>query len=95
MEQTLATFEKLPLDKRRACVRSFEKFANLSLVERQQFLRNAEHWQKMSPAEREAWRNMVNSAPDWPPLPQDVIETSAAPVAAPPRPRPVSTTNGG
>ena len=95
MEQTLGAFEKLPLEKRRACVRSFEKFANLSLAERQQFLKNAKLWQQMSLAEREAWRNLVNSVADWPPLPPGLGETMPPPLPGMSRPRTKPTTNGG
>ena len=95
MEQTLRSFESLPLEKRRACVRSFEKFANLSLAERQQFLKNAARWQEMSLAEREAWRNLVNTVPDWPPLPPGYGETPPPPLPGSPRPRTRLTTNGG
>jgi hypothetical protein len=94
MEQTLGAFEKLPREKRIACVRGFEKFANLSLAERKQFLENANHWQQMSLAEREAWRNLVNSVPDWPPLPPGLGE-APPPLPGLSRPRPTPTTNGG
>ena len=94
MEQTLRSFEELPVEKRRACVRSFEKFANLSLAERQQFLKNAARWQQMSLAEREAWRHLVNTATDWPPLPPGFGETPP-PLPGLPRTRSTLTTNGG
>jgi len=95
MEQTLRSFEQLPLEKRRACVRSFEKFANLSLAERHQFLKNAARWQEMSLAEREGWRNLVNTVTDWPPLPSGFGETPPPPVPGLPRTRSAPTTNGG
>lgn len=69
MELTLRTFEKLPREQRIVCVRSFEKFASMNISERQQFLKNAERWEKMSPAERETWRKLVKQVPDFPPLP--------------------------
>lgn len=95
MEQTLSAFEKLPREKRIACVRSFEKFANLGPAERQQFLKNADRWQQMSLAEREAWRNLVNSVADWPPLPPGLGETMPPPLPGMSRPRTKPTTNGG
>jgi hypothetical protein len=52
------------------CVRAFAKFSGMSLVERQEFLKNAERWAQMTPAERQSWRNLVNTAPQLPPLPQ-------------------------
>jgi hypothetical protein len=95
MEQTLRAFEQLPLEKRRVCVRSFEKFANLVPAERLQFLKNAKRWQQMSLAEREAWRNLVNNAPDWPPLPPGLGETPPPLPPGLPRTRGPLTTNGG
>jgi hypothetical protein len=67
IEKTLRTFGNLPPDQRDLCIRSFEKFAGLSLAERQQFLRSAERWELMSPAERQTWRELVHRLP--PPLP--------------------------
>lgn len=68
MEKTLEAYEKLTPRQREECIRSFEKFAGMSLVERQLFLKNAERWKLMSPAERQAWRSLVNVAPIRPPL---------------------------
>lgn len=95
MEQTLRSFESLPLEKRRACVRAFEKFANLSLAERQQFLTNAERWQQMSLAERAAWRNLVSTVTDWPPLPPGLGTPLPPPLPTSPLPRSAPATNGG
>ena len=67
IEKTLRTFGHLRPDQRAQCIRSFAKFASLSLDERQQFLKNAERWKLMSPAERQAWRQLVTRLP--PPLP--------------------------
>jgi predicted Fe-S protein YdhL (DUF1289 family) len=70
IEKTLQTFESLPHDQRAACIHAFEQFAGLSLQERQQFLKNAEHWKLMTPAQRQAWRDVVKRLP--PPLPPDL-----------------------
>jgi hypothetical protein len=86
MEKTLRTFEKLPKAQRELCVRSFEKFASLGLEERQLFLKNAERWRLMSPAERQAWRELVGKMPEWPPMPPD-----APPPLPPGFPAPVAT----
>ena len=67
IEKTLQTFGNLRPAQRVQCIRSFAKFASLSLDERQQFLKNAERWKLMSPAERQAWRQLVTRLP--PPLP--------------------------
>ena len=69
MEKTLQAYAKLPFDKRQQCLNSFEKFAGMSLEDRQLFLRNARRWNLMSPAERESWRKLVDLAPIQPPLP--------------------------
>lgn len=78
MEKTLKTFEQLPAQKRALCIRNYAKFAGMSSGERAEFLKNAESWSKMSPQERQAWRQLVAMAPLWPPLP---------PVQPPPPPR--------
>lgn len=70
MARTLAAFQELPPQQREQCLRSFTKFASLSLTERQQFLKKAEAWQKMSPSERQQWRELVQQVPSWPPFPQ-------------------------
>jgi len=67
IEKTLQIFGRMPADQRAQCMRSFAKFASLSLEERQQFLENAERWKLMSPADRQAWREVVTRLP--PPLP--------------------------
>jgi hypothetical protein len=82
IEKTLRKFDKLPASQRAECVRSFEKFASLSLEERQQFLKNAERWKLMSPAERQGWRELVNTLALVPPSPARV------PVPQPPPPVP-------
>jgi hypothetical protein len=94
IEKTLQTFGSLQPDQRAACLRSFEKFTSLSLPERLQFFKDAERWQQMSPAERQAWRDLVRKVPPplpplWPPLP-----TRLPPATHPPLPAPAVATNG-
>lgn len=91
IEKTLITFGNLPPAQRTACIQSFAKFASLSLEERHQFLKNAERWKAMPPAERKAWRDLVRNIP--PPLPPDLPPLPPST----PRPRPAHTvaTNGG
>jgi len=72
MQKTLQSFEKLPSQMRLVCVRNYAKFAGMSDVERAEFLKNAESWSKMSPNERQAWRDLVENVPEWPPLPWGV-----------------------
>ena len=69
MGKTLQAFGKMPPDQRAECVNAFAKFASMSETEKTEFLKNAERWSAMSPAERQAWRDLVVNVPQWPPLP--------------------------
>ena len=71
MEQTLQRFEQLPQAKRERCITGFQKFADLSPQQREQFLSNAKVWQSMSVEDRMAWRALVSriSAPKPPAVP--------------------------
>jgi hypothetical protein len=73
MEKTLQTFDKLPPLDRAQCISAFGKFAGMSRAERVEFLKNAERWSKMTPAERKAWRDLVAHVPQWPPLPPGIM----------------------
>ncbi|HZI30765.1 MAG TPA: DUF3106 domain-containing protein [Candidatus Binatia bacterium] len=66
MEETLKTFEHLPPRQRQLCVQNYAKFAGMSAGERAEFLKNAERWSKMSPEERQSWRELVQQVPIWP-----------------------------
>lgn len=66
MEQTLESFQQLPLQQRALCLRNYAKFAGMSSGERAEFLKNAESWSKMSPQERQTWRDLVQHVPIWP-----------------------------
>jgi hypothetical protein len=86
MEKTLQSFDKMPPDQRAECVNAFAKFASMDAPQRAEFLKNAERWSEMSPAERQAWRDLVANVPQWPPLPPGFIppkppETSSPAVA--------------
>ena len=76
LEGALAAFRDLPSAERKQCIEAFRKFANLTGEERNQFLRNAERWQKMSAAERSIWRELVQRVPPMPPLPPGFNSTS-------------------
>ena len=69
MEKTLQAFDKMPASQRTECVDAFAKFASMTVPEKAEFLKNAERWSAMSPAERQAWRDLVVNVPQWPPLP--------------------------
>ena len=69
MEKTLQAFDQMPASQRTECVSAFAKFASMTAPEKTEFLKNAERWSAMSPAERQAWRDLVVNVPQWPPLP--------------------------
>jgi hypothetical protein len=69
MEKTLQSFDQMPPALRAECVSAFAKFASMDAQERAEFLKNAARWSEMSPAERQAWRDLVVNVPQWPPLP--------------------------
>jgi hypothetical protein len=73
MEKTLQSFEKLPSAQRAECVNAFAKFAGMDARQRSEFLKNAARWSEMSPAERQAWRDLVVNVPQWPPLPSGFV----------------------
>lgn len=79
MQRTLQAFDKLPPNQRDECIRAFAKFTGMSASEKQEFLKNAERWSQMSPADRQAWRDLVMNVPQWPPLPQEFIAPSPSP----------------
>ncbi|HLH56391.1 MAG TPA: DUF3106 domain-containing protein, partial [Verrucomicrobiae bacterium] len=83
LDKTLRTFEGLSPALRAQCIRSFQKFASLTPDERQQFLKNAERWEHMTPAERQSWRNLVSTLSHQPPLPPG-LNTPHAPLPPPP-----------
>jgi hypothetical protein len=78
MERTLETFGRLPTAQRERCISGFRKFTELSPEERQEFLKNAQRWQELSPKDRQVWRALVStlSAP-LPPLPPSVRSSLA------------------
>jgi hypothetical protein len=88
MEKTLQAFEKLPPPLRAKCIRAFTEFAGMNPAEKQEFLKNAVRWSQMSPAERQAWRDLIAHVPKWPPLPPRL-----PPPLPPPHVRPTVATN--
>jgi hypothetical protein len=77
MEKTLQSFDKMPQSQRAECVNAFAKFASMDAPQRAEFLKNAERWSEMSPAERQAWRDLVVNVPQWPPLPIGFVMPTA------------------
>jgi hypothetical protein len=92
MQRTLQAFDNLPPDQRDECIRAFAKFSGMSVSEKQEFLRNAERWSQMSPADRQAWRDLVVNVPEWPPLPPAFL-AQPPPPPLPPDFHPATTSN--
>jgi predicted Fe-S protein YdhL (DUF1289 family) len=90
MGQTLQAFDNLPAWQRAECIRAFAKFASMSTAEKQEFLKNAERWSKMSPEERQTWRDLVVNVPNWPPMPPGWMPPVAEMA---PQPEPAVATN--
>ena len=96
MQKTLESFGKLTPQQQTLCVQNYAKFAGMSAGDRVEFLRNAERWSQMSPAERQTWRDLVANVPDWPPVPPSIYPPDLAPPASPVTPpisRPSVATN--
>jgi hypothetical protein len=74
-------------------VRNYAKFAGMTPVERTEFLKNAESWAKMSPHERQTWRDLVTHIPQWPPMPPPMVPPSIMPHGGPKISRPNVATN--
>jgi hypothetical protein len=86
MQETLKSFEKLPTAQRIICIRNYARFASLTETERAEFLKNAENWSKMSPNERQTWRDLVDNVPLWPPMPPGLDPRAPIPAVEPPMP---------
>jgi hypothetical protein len=80
IDVTLQKYGKLTPDQRVQCIQSFDKLAAMSATERQQFFKNTQRWEMMTPKEREDWRNLVETAPMLPPT-----------ISLPPEPQAVPT----
>jgi len=91
MEKTLKVFEQLPGPKRALCIRNYAKFAGMNSDERAQFLKNADSWSKMSPQERQTWRELIDMVPMWPTLPP--VHPALPPRIPPVRVRSTMATN--
>ncbi len=84
MQRVLERFRSLSPAQRRSCVESFTRLATMPSAERTEFLRQAERWGSLPANERQAWRQIVNKLPVFPPLPT-AIDTPPLPVVTPPR----------
>ncbi|HOP96412.1 MAG TPA: DUF3106 domain-containing protein [Verrucomicrobiota bacterium] len=68
-EKILEPMDNWPKTLQEQYLAAFRQFAEMSPAERQQFMRNASRWQKMSEAERQAWRDLTRQIASAPPLP--------------------------
>jgi hypothetical protein len=84
IEATLQTFARLPVAQRQATLDAFHRFSGMSAAERSEFLRNADRWKEMSPADRATWRRLV---PQLPPMPPGMAGPPLPPTAPRPSPR--------
>jgi hypothetical protein len=73
MEKTLQAYADLSPDQRLECIRAFNEFADMTPQDRVEFLKNAERWSQLTPRERQAWRDLVEDVPKWPPLPPGAL----------------------
>lgn len=79
-QKVLDPIERKPKTEQEQYLAAFRQFSEMSSQEREQFVRNAERWQKMSAAERQAWRDLVKQLADRPPLPLDFFPLHVQPV---------------
>lgn len=86
MEGAMKVFRALPRDQRDRALGGFQRFTQLSAEEKRQFFRSAELWEKMSPAERQKWRELVAKLPPMPPVPPGFGDPPLPPM--PPLPSP-------
>jgi hypothetical protein len=79
-EKVLSPIEKKPKSEQEQYLAAFRQFSEMSAPEREQFMKNAGRWRQMSPAERQAWRDLVKQLSEMPPLPPDLILPRAQPI---------------
>jgi Protein of unknown function (DUF3106) len=91
VQKAMQTFGQLPPPQRAECMQALAKFDSLSSAERAAFLKNAQRWAQMSPADRKAWIDLVTHVPQWPPA----VPAMLMPPMPPPRPdlHPLAVTN--
>jgi hypothetical protein len=84
MEKALARFDAMPKERRTKLLAALPRLAGMSDQERVEFLQNAESWEKMTPAERLAWRTLVTRLPP-PPIPPPPLPPGSGSVNMPRR----------
>jgi hypothetical protein len=58
-EQVVNSIERWPKSRQEAYLAACRQYVEMSPAERRNFMKNAQRWQKMAPAERQAWRDLV------------------------------------
>ncbi len=87
IERTIVTFHRL---EPRSRARILQKFCQLSPTEFKDFFKNVERWERLTPTERKAWRDLVTSASIQPPLPTGAVRPpDTPPLPSDPRTTPV------
>ncbi|MCW5558269.1 MAG: DUF3106 domain-containing protein [Verrucomicrobiae bacterium] len=77
MEATLERFRELPPGQRDRALNGFRRFLDMPPAERTLFLENAAQWERLTPAEREAWRRVVERVRNPMPVPMPPERTRA------------------
>jgi len=67
MEASLIRFKSMTIEQREIVLKSFDRLADMSQIERTAFFRNSQRWNEMSNAERKQWRTLVTKMPPLPP----------------------------
>ena len=67
MEASLIRFKSMTIEQRKIVLKSFDRLADMSQVERTAFFRNSQRWNEMSNTERKQWRTLVTKMPPLPP----------------------------
>jgi hypothetical protein len=96
IQNTLRDFGNLTPEQRSRCVRSFDQFATMSMEERRRVLKNAEEWTKMTPSQRQSFRQLVTRLSMEPPSPPGMGNPPSPPPPppTPSLPAPRVVTNG-
>jgi hypothetical protein len=83
IQNTLRDFGNLTPEQRSRCVQSFDQFATMSMEERRRVLKNAEEWSRMTPSQRQAFRQLVNRLAMEPPAPPGMGAPPTPPMPPP------------
>jgi hypothetical protein len=81
-ERVLEPIEKRPRPQQERYVAAFRKFADMAPAERDWFMKSAGRWKKMSAAERQAWRDIVQQFAELPIMPPGSLQPGS-PATAP------------